>query len=468
MATYKQLSYGSKGSDVTELQKLLNQNGYSLSVDGSYGPKTQAAVTDYQSKNGLKVDGVAGSQTWGALTAAQGSTNTQTQAAAAAATPEKSYRYDADKDAVYQQALQALEGVKAEKPVYAGTFDQQVQEIYDQVMSQKDFTYDLNGDALWQQYKDQYTTQGRLAMMDTMGQAAALTGGYGSSYAQNAGQQAYQGYLQQLNDRVPELYQLALSKYNNDQAQLQNKLSAAQQMQADEYSKYQDALDLHYAELDRAQSAADAAYDRGNSAWLTEEQLRREDEETAYGRQQDSYNNLANLISSTGYTPSQSELKQAGMSDTQAAAYAAYYDQQQKAAKVSSGSRSVKSAEPEDTDYVGIRIGGSGSLSSDKIRLIQWSLGVDATGVWDQQTADASGYDNSNECYDDWINGKVVNGKEWTSYYLPQMQAANAIKAKFNNVKTDAEREALIADAYEAGKIDETMAQELLREAGLV
>ena len=120
-------------------------------------------------------------------------------------TNKKTYQYDAENDKVYQEAKKTVADIEAQKPTYEGTYDEQVKAMYDQVMNRKPFTYDLNGDALWQQYKDQYTNQGKLAMMDTMGQAAALTGGYGSSYAQNAGQQAYQGYLQQLNDRVPEL-----------------------------------------------------------------------------------------------------------------------------------------------------------------------------------------------------------------------------------------------------------------------
>ena len=68
MATYNQIGYGSKGSDVTELQKLLNNNGYNLSVDGVFGANTQAAVKDYQKKNSLAVDGIVGNNTWGALT----------------------------------------------------------------------------------------------------------------------------------------------------------------------------------------------------------------------------------------------------------------------------------------------------------------------------------------------------------------------------------------------------------------
>ena len=50
-------------------------------------------------------------------------------------------------------------------------------------LNREDFQYDVNADALYQQYKDRYVELGKDAMEDTMGQAAALTGGYGSSYA---------------------------------------------------------------------------------------------------------------------------------------------------------------------------------------------------------------------------------------------------------------------------------------------
>lgn len=46
-----------------------------------------------------------------------------------------------------------------------------------------------------------------------MGQAAALTGGYGSSYAQSVGQQAYARQLDALGDKIPALYRLAMEQY---------------------------------------------------------------------------------------------------------------------------------------------------------------------------------------------------------------------------------------------------------------
>ena len=62
MASYK---YGSSGTGVEELQKKLNEKGnYNLEVDGSYGPKTQEAVTDYQRKNACVAAASAGLRHW--------------------------------------------------------------------------------------------------------------------------------------------------------------------------------------------------------------------------------------------------------------------------------------------------------------------------------------------------------------------------------------------------------------------
>jgi peptidoglycan hydrolase-like protein with peptidoglycan-binding domain len=58
---------GSIGNDVKLLQTLLNNEGFNLAVDGSFGPLTLIAVKDYQSKNGLKVDGFVGPQTRASL-----------------------------------------------------------------------------------------------------------------------------------------------------------------------------------------------------------------------------------------------------------------------------------------------------------------------------------------------------------------------------------------------------------------
>ena len=113
------------------------------------------------------------------------------------------------------------------------------------------FSYDVNSDALYQQYAEQYARMGKMAMQDTMGQAAAMTGGYGNSYSASAGNQAYQSYIQQLNDKVPELYKLALDQHNMGKEDLYNQygllLSEYEReygQHSDEYQKLLDALNI--------------------------------------------------------------------------------------------------------------------------------------------------------------------------------------------------------------------------------
>ena len=62
------LQSGDEGDEVRLLQKQLKSLGYLVdSADGSYGEKTKAAVIAFQSNNGLKVDGIAGTGTINAI-----------------------------------------------------------------------------------------------------------------------------------------------------------------------------------------------------------------------------------------------------------------------------------------------------------------------------------------------------------------------------------------------------------------
>ncbi|MDX2592793.1 peptidoglycan-binding protein [Streptomyces sp. WI03-4A] len=57
------LVQGDKGGCVTELQRLLRHFGYSVDVDGDFGPATESAVRNFQSTHGLSVDGQVGPNT---------------------------------------------------------------------------------------------------------------------------------------------------------------------------------------------------------------------------------------------------------------------------------------------------------------------------------------------------------------------------------------------------------------------
>lgn len=167
----------------------------------------------------------------------------------------------------YTQAMAAINEKKAQMPQIKGTYLDSINDTLNKILNREEFKYDVNGDALYQQYKDNYTQQGKMAMMDTMGQAAALTGGYGNSYASTVGNQAYQAHLQQLNDVVPELYQLAYQKYQNEGNALNQQLAMYQDLDAREYSKDMDAINRHYNDLATMQDEADKIYDRAYTDW---------------------------------------------------------------------------------------------------------------------------------------------------------------------------------------------------------
>ena len=262
--------------------------------------------------------------------------------------PENRYTYDPSKNDAYQRA------------------NDQATAIYDKIMNRGEFSYDVNKDKLYQQYRDLYAQMGRGAMEDTMGQAAALTGGYGSTYSQNAGQQAYNSYLQKLNEVVPELYNAAYNRYNQEGQNLMNLYTMARS-NAD--SAYERDYNQWYNRLQLERSDEDTAYNRwynqmqlerrdddtAYNRWYNRLQLERSDEDTAYNRhqteeqkklvqeetdyerKQNAWSRLSSLITTTGYQPSDEELAAAGMSANEAAYLRQYYQQKLEAASNKSG-----------------------------------------------------------------------------------------------------------------------------------
>jgi hypothetical protein len=129
---------------------------------------------------------------------------------------------------------------------YQSQWQPQIQSTMDSILNRKDFQYDVNADALYNQYKDRYVDLGQKAMMDTMGQAAKLTGGYGNSNAQMVGQQAYQGYLQGLTDKIPELAQLAYQRYAQQGQDLYQKYGLLNTQEQQDYNRWANERDYLY------------------------------------------------------------------------------------------------------------------------------------------------------------------------------------------------------------------------------
>ena len=167
-----------------------------------------------------------------------------------------------------QQAQAYLNQVQSRRPgEYQSQWDGELTELYNRIANRKPFSYDIGTDPVYQQYREQYQRQGRLAMQDTMGQAAALTGGYGSTYGEQVGQQAYNAYLQNLNDIVPDLYNAAYNRYRDEGTDLYNQYGLLSDRENQAYSRYRDTVNDYYSDLSDARSAYDSAYSRDYNQW---------------------------------------------------------------------------------------------------------------------------------------------------------------------------------------------------------
>ena len=291
----KAIKYGMKGDEVSNLQTSLKNAGYNIDVDGSFGPQTLEAVKQYQSANGLTVDGMVGPQTSavlfggsssGAPTVSQPSTPKAENNAGGAAVPtvgtnknkapatgtqvnypdefsygDFSYGDYAESETVLQ-ASAALDAALAAQPgAYQSKWQSQIDDIIGRILNREDFSYDVNEDALYKQYAEQYQRLGKLAMEDATGQVASMTGGYGNSYAATAGNQAYQAYLAQLNEVVPELYGMALDKHNAEGQEMYNQYGLLSDAEGQDYARYMDSYNKWLAERDYAAGRYDSERD---------------------------------------------------------------------------------------------------------------------------------------------------------------------------------------------------------------
>ena len=181
------------------------------------------------------------------------------------------------------------------KPLdYSSQYAEDIARLQKQ-QQERQFDYDPAADRLFQTYADRYQQQGKLAMKDTVGRSSALTGGYGNTYAQAAGQQAYDAYLQKLGDLSLQTYDRAYKRYTDEGDALQQQAENLADAEQEDYRRYLDAL---------SGWREDRGYDY---------KAARDEEKLAGDRQEKAYGNLYQLIAESGYIPEDGELETAGM-----------------------------------------------------------------------------------------------------------------------------------------------------------
>lgn len=186
----------------------------------------------------------------------------------------------------YNAAMQQIAADLGTKPTYDNKYDLQLQEAYQNIVGRDPFSWNADQDPFYNQYRERYTQLGQQAMKDTMGQAAALTGGYGNTYAQFAGQGAYNQYMAALADKQIELENRAYQRYQDAGNELYRQYSLLGDLRDTEYGRYRDAVsDYNYnLALMQAQEAED--YQRA----VYNNNLRIQAEQEGYGRYRDALN----------------------------------------------------------------------------------------------------------------------------------------------------------------------------------
>lgn len=150
----------------------------------------------------------------------------------------------------YYEKTRKLERNKPDE--FESKYEGQISDILDNILNRPKFSYtaeDMTNDDLYKMYRDQYMRQGNLAMRDTMGNAAALTGGYGNTYASAAGQQAYDNYVSMLNDKALEFYDRAYQRYNDEGQNLYNQMNVVTGLDNTDYQRHRDTVSDYYNDL---------------------------------------------------------------------------------------------------------------------------------------------------------------------------------------------------------------------------
>lgn len=279
---------------------LVNDNavldGWGLWVRGSLmADKTTDSATTSSGSSGSSYGG-GHSSAGSTSTASAGQVSAST--AAALGRLEQGYTPSAETEAA-RGLVSSLTAAKPED--YRSGFAQQLEALYQEISGREAFSYDPAADMAFQSYAAQYARQGRAAMRDTMGQAAHLTGGYGSSYAQSAAQQSYQQYLEKLGDVLPQLQSAAYDRYQDAGETLLQRYKLLQGQEQTEYDRWQEGLEAWQEEVAQAQSRYDqlSSRDLKNHQYMLDYYL-----DKAAAEQKGADFSVSAAVSSTGNTAS--------------------------------------------------------------------------------------------------------------------------------------------------------------------
>lgn len=137
----------------------------------------------------------------------------------------------------YINTMNSLDGTLAQILSGRTSHSDDVERMKSEIENREKFEYDVDNDQLFQQALASAMNSGKTAMQDTIGQASALTGGYGSTYATSAGNQAYNAFIEDAYNNLPEYYNMALQAYQMEGEEMYKQLGMYMDMDNTEYSR---------------------------------------------------------------------------------------------------------------------------------------------------------------------------------------------------------------------------------------
>ncbi len=249
---------GYKGTTTQNTQLLNALRNVSTGTSGTSGTGSNAASSNVLAGTGLS-NANATTGTGTTSTASGSSSSTKTYQTRGYQPSEKTENaYNAMKD--YEKGMPGdyteseyveewrdkLNDIENSRPdAFASKYESQISDLLNQIYGDKGFSYtakDLQNDDLYKMYAQQYAANASRSMRDTMGAAQAASGGYGSSYSQQVGQQAYDQTMSGLNDKVLDFWDRAYDVYKNTQSNRYNQLNAFQTQDNTDYSRYRDTV----------------------------------------------------------------------------------------------------------------------------------------------------------------------------------------------------------------------------------
>lgn len=326
------------------------------------------------------------------------------------------------------------EAYKNPAPTWTPRYEAEIQGLLSDISNRKGFSYNMNEDPMYQQYRDQYIREGQRAMKDTAAQTVALTGGYGSTYGAIAAQQGYDNYLAGLNDRVPQLEQMAYGRYTDELADKYNQLGAYQTEENRLYGQYMDALGQYNTDRNFAFGSMQAAMDQNNYENEFDRNLFESDRNYGLTEEQWKFQQQQQAIENALSTGDYSKLKELGFDIS----YLKYMQDMEKA-------QAALTLQQKQLAMAGRASGSSKSKSKTKTKTKTESTGKPTVDGDSDSTTGANGYNQLLALYRLHGNSTMFNtlasqliqkGKVSEAEYNKLKQQIDAGRLKSNSTKS--------------------------------